>query len=380
MQEKDFSTRKAVPGTTGNPFDLILHRSENLQSLPAPLFALLLLVLALIPGWGNWLYAGTLYAFFLLDWLLLALLPRFHRSFGPPKPPTLILSILRCLFAFFPIVASLPLQVIGTLIVIYSFWIEPFRLQVTRQALDSSKMTSSRPLRLLHLGDLHIERLTQREKRLNALILELKPDIILFSGDILNLSYLKDPAAWGAARQVIGQWQAPLGVFLVSGSPAVDLPESLPALLQDLPLTWLQDRKITVKYESDIVELIGLSCTHRPHLDGSKLAALAEQPTANLRLLLYHSPDLAPVASRLGVDLQLSGHTHGGQVCLPFFGALFTGSLYGKAFEAGRYQLAGMVLYITRGLGMEGAAAPRLRFLCPPEIILWEITPKRSAL
>jgi uncharacterized protein len=72
--------------------------------------------------------------------------------------------------------------------------------------------------------------------------------------------------------------------------------------------------------------------------------------------------------------LQLSGHTHGGQVRLPFYGALFTASLYGKVFEAGRYKLKDLTLYITRGLGLEGAGAPRVRFLCPPEITLWEIS------
>jgi predicted MPP superfamily phosphohydrolase len=83
---------------------------------------------------------------------------------------------------------------------------------------------------------------------------------------------------------------------------------------------------------------------------------------------------MAPIAARMGIDLQLSGHTHGGQVRLPLIGALFTGSLYGKGFEAGRMELNNMTLYITRGIGLEGAAAPRLRLLCPPEIILWEIS------
>ena len=58
---------------------------------------------------------------------------------------------------------------------------------------------------------------------------------------------------------------------------------------------------------------------------------------------------------------------------LPIIGALYSGSLYGKRFEAGRRQVGGLTLYVTRGIGMEGKAAPRVRFLCSPEIILWEI-------
>jgi hypothetical protein len=70
----------------------------------------------------------------------------------------------------------------------------------------------------------------------------------------------------------------------------------------------------------------------------------------------------------------LSGHTHGGQVRIPGMGAVYPSSLYGKRFEAGRYLLDRMTLYVSRGIGMEGLGAPRVRFLCPPEITLWEIS------
>jgi predicted MPP superfamily phosphohydrolase len=97
----------------------------------------------------------------------------------------------------------------------------------------------------------------------------------------------------------------------------------------------------------------------------------------SFNIFLYHSPDLAPLVQNNGFDLQLSGHTHGGQVRLPFYGAIFAASLYHKAFETGRYLLGQMTLYVTRGLGMEGGIAPRVRFLCRPELIIWEISGKR---
>ena len=112
-------------------------------------------------------------------------------------------------------------------------------------------------------------------------------------------------------------------------------------------------------------------------MDGPKLAQLLNEqppPLPHFTILLYHTPDLAPEAAEAGVDLQLSGHTHGGQVRLPLYGALYAASLYGKRFEMGRKQLDGLTLYVTRGIGMEGKSAPRVRFLCPPEIILWDIS------
>jgi predicted MPP superfamily phosphohydrolase len=93
-----------------------------------------------------------------------------------------------------------------------------------------------------------------------------------------------------------------------------------------------------------------------------------------LTLLLYHSSDLMPEATDLGVDLYLCGHTHGGQVRLPLFGALITSSDFWKRYEMGRYKEGNTTLYVSRGLGMEGLGAPRARFLSPPEIVLWTLS------
>jgi predicted MPP superfamily phosphohydrolase len=287
---------------------------------------------------------------------------------------------MRMVFAFLPTPVDFAFQVIGTLLVIFGFWIEPQRLTVTRQQLHSEKLQAGNPVRILHLGDLHIERITNRERKLNQMIEALKPDIILFSGDILNLSYIEDPIAWEDARKVMRKWRAPGGVFVVTGSPAVDLAKVFPRLMQGMEnLRWLRDEYVSVEINGQTVDILGMVCSHKPHVDGPRLEKLVgENFTAGgedpFTILLYHTPDLAPHAANTGqIDLQVSGHTHAGQIRMPFFGAPFAASLYGKRFEWGRMQVGKMVLYVTRGIGMEGKAAPRVRFLCPPEIILWEI-------
>jgi predicted MPP superfamily phosphohydrolase len=202
---------------------------------------------------------------------------------------------------------------------------------------------------------------------------DLHPDLILFSGDVLNLSYVEDPTAIAQARELIHEWSAPLGVYGVSGSEAVDLANIFPNLIDGLPLIWLRENTVEIKKDGIIFNLTGMSCSHRPFLDAPILEKLSTQTASRFSILLYHSPDLAPNACRFGFDLQLSGHTHGGQVCLPIYGPLFTASLYGRRFQSGRYMIENMILYITRGIGLEGKAAPRIRFLCPPEVIHWEI-------
>jgi len=390
ITKRDFSRYRSFPGTHDNRFDVILRVADFAESLPEPVFALILLGLALLPAWArvhleplpfSLPFALSLWLFFLGDWALLVTLPRARKSFGPAKPPTLVLAVMRLLPALAPAPLALVAQALGTVLVIYGFWIEPHRLGLTRQTLRSPKLRPGlRPLRLLHLGDLHVERLTDRERQLLELVRSAAPDVILFSGDFLNLSYLHDRAARDDARQVLRELIAPLGVFVVTGSPAVDLPEIVPHLLEGLPnLRWLRDEKITLEHEGQSIDLVGLSCTHKPFVDAPKLMSILTTPGGEVEgggsftLLLYHSPDLAPEAAEAGIDLQLSGHTHGGQVRLPLYGALYAGSLYGKRFEMGRKQEGAMTLYVTRGIGMEGKGAPRVRFLCPPEITLWEI-------
>ena len=82
-------------------------------------------------------------------------------------------------------------------------------------------------------------------------------------------------------------------------------------------------------------------------------------------------------AARLGVDLHLAGHTHGGQVALPFYGAVITLSKYGKRYERGLYREEGTWLYVNRGIGLEGRFAPRVRFFARPEVTLIEISPRQ---
>ena len=93
-------------------------------------------------------------------------------------------------------------------------------------------------------------------------------------------------------------------------------------------------------------------------------------PNTGPRILLYHAPDLMVEASQHEVDLYLCGHTHGGQVRLPGYGAILTSSQLGKRYEMGLYRSGRTQMYVSRGVGLEGLSAPRVRFLAPPEITL----------
>jgi hypothetical protein len=135
-------------------------------------------------------------------------------------------------------------------------------------------------------------------------------------------------------------------------------------------IRWLRDDFVELRIHGQWITIIGMTCRHDATMDAARSRAVIEKTSPeSLRVLVYHSPDIAPSTSLMGIDLYLCGHTHGGQWRLPGYGALITSSALGNQFEMGRYELGQMVLYVTRGIGMEGASAPRAQLLCPPEII-----------
>lgn len=94
-------------------------------------------------------------------------------------------------------------------------------------------------------------------------------------------------------------------------------------------------------------------------------------------IYLHHTPDAVEelLAREPGqrVDLFLCGHTHGGQVCLPFWGAIVTFSRQHKKYERGLYRVGDVSMYVNRGVGLEGGAVPRLRFLSRPEVVVIDL-------
>jgi predicted MPP superfamily phosphohydrolase len=92
------------------------------------------------------------------------------------------------------------------------------------------------------------------------------------------------------------------------------------------------------------------------------------------QIILGHGPDFA--LGDLQADLLLAGHTHGGQVQLPLVGPLITLSRVPRAWASGRTELPGnRTLIVSRGVGLERDIAPRLRFLCRPELVVIDIRP-----
>lgn len=258
------------------------------------------------------------------------------------------------------------LAVIGIICFAYGYFIEPYWIEVTTVEIQTKKLKDT-SLRLLHISDMHCER-PRNEKKLVKLINGLEPDIIVFTGDSLNT-----PKALPTFKETLNNLNAKLGKFAVRGNFDIWFWHDLD-LFTGTGFKALDAETVTLQKDGEKFRITGLNCKHPSRFS----EVLAKIPDDSFNIFLYHFSDLVEDLEYFNVDLYLCGHTHGGQIAMPLYGALITLSKFGKKYEAGMYNVGDTIMYVNRGIGMEAGIAPRVRFLARPEITVFEITPARN--
>lgn len=240
-----------------------------------------------------------------------------------------------------------------------AFLIEPNWPQLNTLTLEADV---SEPIEILQLSDLHIEQdLPRREQWLIDTIADLSPDLILITGDL----HQTDNQDAGSVRRVLSRINAPLGVYACQGF------DNLRLLREAAPhLRVLVNEAVELTHGPDRIRVAGFAASGRHEPVYKELAA------ATYSIAMNHTPDLAGEAAAHGVNLYLCGHTHGGQVRIPFWGAIITNCQTGKKYEGGLYRNGGTWIHTSRGLGLEPRPAPQVRFFCRPEITRILIQPR----
>jgi predicted MPP superfamily phosphohydrolase len=198
-------------------------------------------------------------------------------------------------------------------------------------------------------------------------VVALEPDLVLLPGDYVHAL---DREKWLAVGDELNRLfletglGAPLGVHAVGGN--VDR-EGWPRIFSGVPGVECYVGTRTV--EVGPVKVTGLGFWESRSTD---LSAPSEE---GFHIVFGHYPDFA--LGEIQADLLVAGHTHGGQVRLPVIGPLITLSQVPRAWAAGRTDLdGGRTLVVSRGAGLERGYAPRLRFLCRPELSVIDLVPK----
>ena len=270
--------------------------------------------------------------------------------------------------------------------VLYGIFVERRWYRLVRRGLAILPAEGPRTLTILHLSDLHVVR---DDRRKAAFVASLPAaDVTVVTGD-----FLAEPEAVEAAVAAVRPARGRLASWFVLGSNDYFVPRPLNPLWYFVPNSRRRPRRarrgrandLRTQLEADgwqdltnvrevrdlgglAIELLGLDDAHIARQD----LRLAPRGTLErFGIAVMHSPDSAPEAAACGYDVVVAGHTHGGQVRLPFVGALVTNSDLPRRLASGLFRMGGSFVHVSPGLGTSKYAP--FRFLCPPEATMLEL-------
>jgi len=237
-----------------------------------------------------------------------------------------------------------------------------YDIEVTRHELVIDDLPESFDgYRIAFLTDTHVASFARRDfyRAIVAQVQAFDPDLILLGGDFVSfhrhIPLLRDRLLDGLGARD--------GVFAVLGnhdywSGAAEVVETMTAC----GVRFLTNANVVLARGADTLPLAGIDELYRGKPDPA--AAFAGIDSDRPCLALSHHPDIIDILPRRRIDLLLCGHTHGGQIRFPFFGAVVVPSMHEAEFASGFHRIGPMLLYVSRGIG----SIPPLRILCRPEV------------
>jgi hypothetical protein len=226
-------------------------------------------------------------------------------------------------------------------------------------------------LRVVQISDIH-HGLFLPQEWLGEVVQEtnrLQPDIVVLTGDFVTYSRAKiEPAA-----EILSRLQAQYGVYAVLGNHdfRVD-PGAITAALRRRHIEVLRNQHVTLRLGGESLYVAGVD----DYGYGADVRrAMRGIPRGAATILLAHNPRIISLASRQGVSLVLSGHTHGGQVNIPLLGTVYGNSPEQMRYKIGWDRMGSTQIYVSRGIG---TIVWPWRFRCPAEIAHLELLPGTS--
>lgn len=249
----------------------------------------------------------------------------------------------------------------------YAWSIEPWRLVLERVTVPIVGLpTPLAGLTIAQLSDLHWSKAVKEGHIAQAVDMALgsSPDLVVLTGDYVtyNAHYITR-----CARE-LARLTAPHGVYAILGNhDHWTNSQTVRDGLESAGIPVLVNANARIPVDSAELWLAGVDDVWERQADLDR--ALAGIPPGATTVLLAHEPDYADQVAGRGVVLQLSGHSHGGQVRLPLLGALVL-PRHGRKYPYGLRRVGDMWLYINRGVGL---IQPAVRFGCRPEVTLIQL-------
>ena len=214
---------------------------------------------------------------------------------------------------------------------------------------------------LLHISDLHVDMNNGAMQRLMQLVPSLEYDICVLTGDFRGATFGPFETVIEGIARMCALLKSP--VYGVLGNH--DTIQMVPAL-EDLGIRMLLNECVSLWRANEQIYLVGIDDAHFYRVDNIEKAA-STIPPASFTVLLSHTPEVYRHAAHAGFDLLLSGHTHGGQICLPRSVPITLDSVLPRRFGSGIWRYHEMIGYTSVGVG---SSVVPIRLNCLPEITL----------
>ena len=255
-------------------------------------------------------------------------------------------------------------KIFGIILIVLLFWsilIEPNLLTVKKYKIVNQDLSG---FRIIFVSDFHLKSgVSHRLDRLVAKIKEQKPDILLLGGDFFEDTQNEDISVIDSVIASLGSLKPTYGVFAVLGNHEWLVSRNKAKnLFKKHGVVLLSDENKCLSISNKKLCVVGLEDILFQNVDISKAMRGVEKTV----ILLSHSPDVFGDIPN-NVDLVLAGHTHGGQVNIPFVGRPIVPSAFGDKYAYGLIEEDGKKMIVTSGIG---TSILPIRFNCPPEIVV----------
>ncbi len=271
------------------------------------------------------------------------------------------------------------------LLLLWMFRIEPNRFQINYKKIRIKKQLN-RPLRVLHLSDTHFTGASKKLDRFFDKLVSIPCDLVALTGDLVDCEEGIPEAVKNLAKL-----KPAFGIYVVYGNHDYYDYNLIDSLIHNFPGQKQPRKRIPVDLLQEELEKHGIRvlrnetaeilCDQVPLLVhglddpitgcANIRLTMANFDPGKINILLTHTIDVFLDVGENEIDLSFSGHSHGGQICLPVIGPLHTHTMLGRAYASGICYLHGAVCSISRGLGTTRYLPMRL--LAPPEAILVEV-------
>lgn len=216
--------------------------------------------------------------------------------------------------------------------------------------------------RILQISDPHLDLLPGLAERIMALLHGVSVDLLLLTGDYRDRHDNSPEPGLALLQPILAAVDAADGCFALLGNhdPAASV-----AILEGMGLQVLLNQTVSIERRHDTLHLTGLDDVHSFYTEAAH-GALRDGPIG-CRIAAVHSAEVADIAAAAGIDLYLCGHTHGGQIRLPWGGPLISRLRRCRSYSHGLWRHGDMIGYTSNGAGV--ATIP-IRYNCPPEVAL----------